>query len=338
MSHPEPMVPELHRNAIVDAVKGLAILLVVMGHVLQSHLPEASGNFLYRVIYSFHMPLFMLLAGWNVKPQTAGRIGKTLRRLLPATFCWHTIQYFVEQHYKTVALPTYLLEFLRRPDYGLWFLWTLAFCILILVFCWRLEDRVGLKVYGACAAVLALLPYPYLGIPLIKYFFPYLAIGYGLSRYSARIKPLVPYLLAIAVILYPLLMPLWHQSSPHESSTGMILLAGHKLPTKPLVYIMVKYAEGFLGSILATGVAYMLYARFQAAVFAWLGRYSLEIYVSHQFFIYLFPSTSIAAIIAAFFAALFSAIALAIVLKNIPMLDYLLYGGPLNLRWGLSRA
>jgi hypothetical protein len=81
----------------------------------------------------------------------------------------------------------------------------------------------------------------------------------------------------------------------------------------------------------------LLCARFHATAFAWLGFYSLEIYVSHQFFIYLFPSPSIAAITAVFFVSLFSAIALAIVLKKVPALDYLLYGGPLNLFWVHSR-
>lgn len=48
------------RSATVDIAKGLGILLVVLGHseaVLQTH------GALYRVVYSFHIPLFFVLSG-----------------------------------------------------------------------------------------------------------------------------------------------------------------------------------------------------------------------------------------------------------------------------------
>jgi fucose 4-O-acetylase-like acetyltransferase len=47
------------RNAGIDAAKGIGILLVVLGH---SRLAPADGA-LHRVIFSFHMPLFFVLAG-----------------------------------------------------------------------------------------------------------------------------------------------------------------------------------------------------------------------------------------------------------------------------------
>jgi fucose 4-O-acetylase-like acetyltransferase len=284
------------------------------------------------------MPLFMLVSGWNAKPQTPGRAGKTLSRLLPAAFCWYAIQYCAEQRYKTTAFSAYLLEFLKRPDIGLWFLWALAGCILFLVLCWRLEGRAGLKVYGVCAVVLALLPYPYLGVPLIKYYFPYLLIGYGLSRYSDRIRPAIRCIVVAAAILYPLVLIVWRQSYTPGEETTHFVLAGLRVPVQACEYAIVKYAAGCLGSILASGVAYILYARLHATVLAWLGRRSLEIYVSHQFFVYLFPSASFVAISAAFFVSLLSAVALAIVLKPVPVLGGLLYGEPLSLRWRFSKT
>jgi peptidoglycan/LPS O-acetylase OafA/YrhL len=49
----------------IDAARGLAILLVVLGHVVAREMP--AGNDWYAVlkelIYRFHMPLFMVLAG-----------------------------------------------------------------------------------------------------------------------------------------------------------------------------------------------------------------------------------------------------------------------------------
>jgi fucose 4-O-acetylase-like acetyltransferase len=59
------------RNATVDITKGIAIILVVLGHnwaVLQE-----KGEF-FRVIYSFHLPLFFFLSGLFLKD--SDRLGK----------------------------------------------------------------------------------------------------------------------------------------------------------------------------------------------------------------------------------------------------------------------
>lgn len=46
----------------IDIAKGLAILLMIIGHELrpQSHL--------YVLIFSFHMPLFFILSGYTARP------------------------------------------------------------------------------------------------------------------------------------------------------------------------------------------------------------------------------------------------------------------------------
>lgn len=58
------------RIQYIDALKGFAILLVVMGHVLanchmdyNSSLMGGQSMLLWKVIYSFHMPLFMFCSG-----------------------------------------------------------------------------------------------------------------------------------------------------------------------------------------------------------------------------------------------------------------------------------
>lgn len=57
------------RSESIDIVKGIAIVLVVYGHVLRG-LESASiasdGNFFKlgnKLLYSFHMPLFFILSG-----------------------------------------------------------------------------------------------------------------------------------------------------------------------------------------------------------------------------------------------------------------------------------
>lgn len=50
------------RIIYVDVLRGCAILLVVMGHLLESNYHQDS--ILYDFIYSFHMPLFFCISGY----------------------------------------------------------------------------------------------------------------------------------------------------------------------------------------------------------------------------------------------------------------------------------
>lgn len=49
------------RDAGIDALKGVLILLMITGHILQG---KVSDNFLRFIIYSFHMPLFIGIGGY----------------------------------------------------------------------------------------------------------------------------------------------------------------------------------------------------------------------------------------------------------------------------------
>lgn len=53
------------RIEYIDAIRGGSILLVVLDHILNI----GTGNYdenelLYRIIYSFHMPLFFFISEW----------------------------------------------------------------------------------------------------------------------------------------------------------------------------------------------------------------------------------------------------------------------------------
>lgn len=64
------------RIAWIDIAKGMGIILVIFGHTL-------SGGFIRGSIYSFHMPLFFILAGYTTRPkERAVVLGSSIRRLL----------------------------------------------------------------------------------------------------------------------------------------------------------------------------------------------------------------------------------------------------------------
>lgn len=59
------------KNAFIDYLKGIAILLVLVGHCVQYGSGAAFfenadylDNIIMKVIYSFHMPLFIAISGY----------------------------------------------------------------------------------------------------------------------------------------------------------------------------------------------------------------------------------------------------------------------------------
>ena len=48
-----------------DSLKGVLILLVILGHAIQRVLvDECFSNHIWNIIYSFHMPAFMAISGY----------------------------------------------------------------------------------------------------------------------------------------------------------------------------------------------------------------------------------------------------------------------------------
>lgn len=112
------------RNESLDCLKGIAILLVMFGHVqVHNHMTDP---YLYDVIKSLQMPLFFLVSGYltgkGTKIQSVEQFSVRMKKravayLLPF-FSWLVVQHLT---YVPRALKTVLF----RLDYGLWFLMTL---------------------------------------------------------------------------------------------------------------------------------------------------------------------------------------------------------------------
>ena len=54
-----------NRLVWADSLKGLLMVLVVLGHAIQNTIgPQCQTNHLWNIIYSFHMPAFMAISGY----------------------------------------------------------------------------------------------------------------------------------------------------------------------------------------------------------------------------------------------------------------------------------
>ncbi len=107
---------ENNRIAFIDRMKGLAIILVVVGHLLKT----GEDGIVYQFIYSFHMPLFMFLSGIVVKDSIP--IMKLARKL--SQFLW---PFIVVGSLYVLFIGNTIADFvLANKKMGYWYLLVLA--------------------------------------------------------------------------------------------------------------------------------------------------------------------------------------------------------------------
>lgn len=145
---------KLNRDISLDAVKGFAILLVMLGHCIV--LNGLADPYLYDAIAAVQMPLFMAVSGYlagqkhgepGQKPdltRSAKTFGKRSVAYLVPFFTWMII----------VSFPHCLKELkteLFHLDYGLWFLATLWIITLVHMMAAYLADysAYAISMHGA---------------------------------------------------------------------------------------------------------------------------------------------------------------------------------------------
>lgn len=130
------------RDPFLDVAKGVAILLVVLGHSVQTWVGAFDDNVVFRFIYAFHMPLFVFLAGgaaahWvraGDKAQTlptvwksaVHRVRRAVSGLMVPFLAWTLIRY-VLQH-RSEPLGEHLFAVYQNPAISLWFLPCMFWC------------------------------------------------------------------------------------------------------------------------------------------------------------------------------------------------------------------
>ena len=101
----ELYIAKSNRILWIDMARGWAVFLVVLGHVFDMTEPNTIEYILYVIIYSFHMPLFFVLSGMNIKTEIdfrTFRITKVKRILIPY-FKYSFIYFLFEMIFKLLT-------------------------------------------------------------------------------------------------------------------------------------------------------------------------------------------------------------------------------------------
>lgn len=297
------MVGEIReRNVVIDVIKAFAIISVIVGHSIQYGFSDAYleskayfDNSIFKIIYSYHMPLFMLISGYlfgfSIDRDWRGIVKKRSWNLLVPIFVWgaiKTIKFIILQVADDdFSVAETCFYFLRKSVLHLWFLWALFLCtILILVVNRLFKD--SLLVYISIFAVSFLIP-DVMNLGLYKFMYPYFLIGY-LYNVKGWQKRVVPYcnikLLLLLGVIFIILLQFYSYDS-------YIYTSGHCVWGKDIINQMsinfYRYIIGFIGSCFVILLFYFLIEQrgMHMPFWAYVGKVTMGIYIMES--LLLFP-------------------------------------------------
>ena len=262
-----------NRIAYLDLVKFVAILLVCVGHCYV--MTPTLDSTIRQIIYSFHMPLFMLVCGY---------------------FSCHSMELPFETLFlkkaKQLLLPTFSCTFVTISLYRggatqeltgcVWFLKTLFACYIIarVAKCIKLPLEITFLL-----SWIILLFIPFGGTLMINFLYFYFCIGYLIHKYQdySQIYKVPLFCVSLLFFIFAIYM---HWTNPCEKVDINLLIYS---PMKFIIQILV----GFAGSIVVIGICELIYKLFgkkriaekMLSFFSTIGRYTLGIYVIQTFII-----------------------------------------------------
>lgn len=176
------MTNERNKN-IIDFMKGFAILLVVFGHSIQINYIDFDDVFLFKFIYSFHMPIFILISGYLAAKSLSTRgcnvekciFQKAFFLLIPY-FSWYFIGFILEGTFSFLTIFENIKLLIKGVDRGLWFLYILflLYCILYI------SSKFKYKYAVLIIFVLVIPMNKMLGMHLLKWYLIFFVIGMAL--------------------------------------------------------------------------------------------------------------------------------------------------------------
>ena len=282
-----------NRNQFVDIMRGIAMLLVVLGHTMTGCTVDSQKSFLFNIIWSLQMPLFILISGYVTKYSRPISGGKGLwkyvkRRTAAYMLPWAVWSFLVrgiifgEDGFLNVK------HLLWNMDSGYWFLatiWTISMIFGIASFiAERLSKEnllkkqtillgcylVGMVLLVGIGAILGL---SFFAIKLTLYYMPFYYAGFLYGQFDDRMKEsdtgkkVIDSIVAIcfAVWLFVIL-----RFSLYEMSDGGFA-------------IILRAATSLAGCIAVCGLCKGIFSSKigGGGTLAWGGEHSLEVYLTH---------------------------------------------------------
>lgn len=287
------------RNVAVDVIRGVAILMVVLGHTVTGSTQGFENALAYNVIWSVQMPLFMVISGYVTRyskaVETAGDLldyvkKRSLAYLVPFVSATVLVKALILGGYRFLN-PLWLAY---HMDSGYWFLFSLwVMTVMFGVACFLSRQKcfarfasgvisqcvITLFIFGVLSLFLLslgiLFGLSFLGIKLTLYYIPFFLLGYVASLFSGvqvngRFMRAWRVLAAVCAVAYAVL----------------ILRVNTVLLEDTLFDVALRMLVSLLGCGAICGLLpLVLRGGRVTGAFAGIGQHTLEIYTLHYLFL-----------------------------------------------------
>lgn len=272
-----------------DSLKGILILLVVLGHAIQGvYADNVESSRLWCVIYSFHMPAFFAISGYFAKYSCIGSGGgksilKRVQQLLVPYFTWAILKLILTGGVDVDSLTGIIMN-----PVSFWFLWVLFWVYLLFQLSLYLHNRykrqfnyASLLMAAVLIGLMAVINTKLFGFHLISYYFAFYALGYYMGQYKMldiKSKPMMGALAAVWLFLA------WNWSM-HELPACVPSMP--YVPTS-IIQLAYRFVTAVVAVVLLLNVAPSLLTRSGKTnlVCSRLGFYSLGVYTTHYLIIW----------------------------------------------------
>lgn len=164
----------------MDNIRFIAMFCVILGHLLELLFNEKSINFIYRVIYSFHMPLFIFLSGYFAK-------FNRIKILYSLTFPYIVFQtlYLIFDNLLIKNNNGFSIQY-TTPYFHLWYLLALTFYYLLIPF-FNVSNKKRIGIIIAAFVLSLVVGFEstigyYFSLSRFMVFLPYFLCGYYSSK------------------------------------------------------------------------------------------------------------------------------------------------------------
>lgn len=290
------------RNVAIDNIKGIAILLVVLGHTMTGCTVSSETCLLYNVIWSLQMPLFFLVSGYLTiysKPlMTANDFNKyfkkrTLGYLLPFAVWTFVVRGLILKNYSFFNIK----DLIFHMDNGYWFLFSLWTICIVYGFSSYISEKFSSQIaksianiflyligMSALAAVALILGMSFLGLKFTLYYMPFFYAGVLFGKYKSNILQLkngfkfIELFAALSALIYFTLLIRFNTFYISENLIGIFVRAVISLTGCCFICFCVSKfnLNGLSNKFLK-----------------FIGQHSLEIYLIHYIFLSIFKTNPI---------------------------------------------
>ena len=239
------------RNQFVDIMRGIAMLLVVLGHTMTGCTTGAEESFLFNIVWSLQMPMFILISGYVTRysrgiADITGLWKYVKRRTIAYLLPWAVWSFIVRGIIFGESNFLNVKWLLWHMDSGYWFLatiWTISIIFGVGTFVAKKLAQnseikqqvftlilyvVGMVVLAGVGLVAGL---SFFAIKLTLYYMPFYFAGYLYGQYREKIfekewgKTAVDVVVAICLAVWLLIMTRYHLYALPDSGMAIILRA-----------------------------------------------------------------------------------------------------------------